>query len=75
MNMSEMGTFCQISNIKWQHLEISLDYPCGFEESFPFVVSLLHFVNVHPSTWHLFWSVCQREMHMFEKMQNYEKLA
>ena len=68
MNMSEMGTFGQIPNIKWQHLEMGLNKPSVFEESFPFVVPLLHFVDFHPVAWRIFWSVCQCKMYMFEKL-------
>ena len=50
MNMSEMGTFGNFSDIKCHHLEISLKEPSGFEESFRTVMPLLHFVNFHPGT-------------------------
>ena len=50
MNMSEMGTFGTISYSKLQHLEISLNKPSGFEESFRMTMPLLHFVDFHPGT-------------------------
>ena len=47
MNMSEIDTVGDVSDIHWHHLETSLEEHSRFKESVRTVMSLLHFMKFY----------------------------